>query len=429
MPKISKSKRFRGKKAWEVKRESARQELEDVTGGKVGKNKVSNARPRSQQLGSSGGTAAGGRNPDEALGLDESMSTRAGTSASSIGATPNEEPGSSESCSPTTASQRKLASSRVSVNQTYTGTLPPTVLPSAEGFRLVDMEDFQRSLENVHRCRNAKLDVIETGQRNGLHSQFIAKCKTCGKSSEFETSTLRTTKLGRSFEVNRRAAYAMSELGLGREAMVTICSIFNMPPPPNPKSWADHVTAIHSALHEEVTEELRNAGSRLREKMIADQHITDSDQDDPVDVMVTFDGTWQKRGHSSNFGVGVAISVDTGEILDVEICSECQKWEYLKGSNIYDEWKASHEGNCLKNYDGSSHSMEVEAAKRIWSRSIDLHQMRYKWLVSDGDAKTLSALNAMKPYGDDTVEKLDCINHVHKRLGTNLRNLRKTEKT
>ena len=71
--------------------------------------------------------------------------------------------------------------------------------------------------------------------------------------------------------------------------------------------------------------------------------------------------------------------------------------------------------------------METAAAKILWARSVQLHNMQYICILSDGDNKTLSALNEQRPYGNDVIiDKVDCINHVHKRLGTGLRNLLKT---
>jgi len=84
-------------------------------------------------------------------------------------------------------------------------------------------------------------------------------------------------------------------------------------------------------------------------------------------------------------------------------------------------------GNCQQNFEGPSTSMKTEAAKLIWSRSVELHNMQYVNVLCDGDNKTLSVLNELKPYGENVqIEKLDCINHVHKRLGTDLRNLVKS---
>ena len=42
---------------------------------------------------------------------------------------------------------------------------------------------------------------------------------------------------------------------------------------------------------------------------------------DPVDVGVSFDGTWQRRGFTSMNAADVVISIDTGRVLDVDIMS------------------------------------------------------------------------------------------------------------
>ena len=68
--------------------------------------------------------------------------------------------------------------------------------------------------------------------------------------------------------------------------------------------------------------------------------------------------------------------------------------------------------------------MEIEAAKILWVRSLEMHNMQYVSILSDGDSKTLASLNEQMPYGPQVVvTKFDCINHVHKRLGTGLQNL------
>lgn len=46
--------------------------------------------------------------------------------------------------------------------------------------------------------------------------------------------------------------------------------------------------------------------------------------------------------------------------------------------------------------------------------------------LGDGDSKCFSAVLASNPFGDVTVEKLECIGHVSKRMGTRLRKLKKS---
>ena len=127
------------------------------------------------------------------------------------------------------------------------------------------------------------------------------------------------------------------------------------------------------------------------------------------------------------------MSVGTGEVLDTvvlsKICVTCEKNRRTKTDEEFQTWLFQHKesGNCHQNFEGPSTSMETEAAIIIWSRSVTMHNMHHVNVLSYGDNKTHSSLNELQPYGDDvTIEKLDCVNHVHKRLGTGFRSLLKS---
>ena len=81
----------------------------------------------------------------------------------------------------------------------------------------------------------------------------------------------------------------------------------------------------------------------------------------------------------------------------------------------YDAWLSAHKPLCQKNYSGSAWRLEVEAAKVIFRRSVDQHNLKYTRVLCDGDAKTVTTLNNAKIY-TDTIVKEDCVNHVSKRL-------------
>ena len=117
------------------------------------------------------------------------------------------------------------------------------------------------------------------------------------------------------------------------------------------------------------------------------------------------DGSWQKRGHSSHNGIGILIDLITGLPIDYEVLSNfCLKCQLAppQEDEKYEEWKKKHAPNCLKNYDGSANSMEMECAKRIWERSEETHQLRYTTILSDGDSKTYDNLLTNKVYGEKT---------------------------
>ena len=86
----------------------------------------------------------------------------------------------------------------------------------------------------------------------------------------------------------------------------------------------------------------------------------------------------------------------------------------------FEEWLLEQE--CDINFTGSSPAMEAEGAVVLWGRSIERHNLRYKWMVSDGDSKAFNSVEHI--YDDITVEKLDCVGHVQKRMGKHLLNLK-----
>ena len=72
--------------------------------------------------------------------------------------------------------------------------------------------------------------------------------------------------------------------------------------------------------------------------------------------------------------------------------------------------------------------MEVDAVVEMFKRSEDLHGLKYCQYIGDGNSKTFKGILDAKPYGNYTVTKKECIDHVRKRMGTRLRNLKKNVK-
>ena len=150
----------------------------------------------------------------------------------------------------------------------------------------------------------------------------------------------------------------------------------------------------------------------------------ETDADFNGNITVSFDGSWHKRGHTSNYGFGAVIDVLTGLVVGYEVlskyCGACT-WNGTvlgKESAAFLESKENHT-DCCVNYTGSSNAMEVEMAKRLWSRS-EQKGLHYTGFLTDGDSKAYNSVVEMRPYGDSPIEKEECINHAHKRMGTAL---------
>ncbi|GFV07903.1 uncharacterized protein TNCV_4506381 [Trichonephila clavipes] len=69
--------------------------------------------------------------------------------------------------------------------------------------------------------------------------------------------------------------------------------------------------------------------------------------------------------------------------------------------------------------------MEVDGMLRIFNRSEKFHNLKYSNYIGDGDTKTFNALSENKPCGDDRfIQKIECVGHVPKRMGTRFRKLK-----
>ena len=72
--------------------------------------------------------------------------------------------------------------------------------------------------------------------------------------------------------------------------------------------------------------------------------------------------------------------------------------------------------------------MEVIGLKRMFSRSIRLHKLRYNFYTGDGNSKSFVEITKLNPYSGHKIEIGECIGHVQKRIGTRLRSIKKDYK-
>lgn len=72
--------------------------------------------------------------------------------------------------------------------------------------------------------------------------------------------------------------------------------------------------------------------------------------------------------------------------------------------------------------------MEVDAVKEMFARSEEQLGVKYVNYIGDGDTKTFKAILDFDPYSNVTVQKKECVGHVQKRMGTQLRDVKKNIK-
>ncbi|XP_076470600.1 uncharacterized protein LOC143300657 [Babylonia areolata] len=201
--------------------------------------------------------------------------------------------------------------------------------------------------------------------------------------------------------------------------------MMGMPTPMSEPMWYFYKQKLHLGAKRAADKHLQDAANQVR-RTYADMNTGLPDSQGILNVSVSIDGSWQKRGHSSHNGLVTVIDIITGLITDfVALSNFCQVCETgpKPDDERYADWMEQHQDKCQKNINCSSGAMEMEGAVRIFQRSVELHGFRYTEMLGDGDAKTYKCLTEADPYDGYPIEKIDCVNHVVKRMGTALRNL------
>ncbi|GFU04750.1 uncharacterized protein TNCV_4377761 [Trichonephila clavipes] len=206
-------------------------------------------------------------------------------------------------------------------------------------------------------------------------------------------------------------------IGQGLESLKTLYAVMSLPNPVEQKSY-DVINNKLSLDMKEVTEE------RMKRAAVEENSSSPDNR-----LMVSGDSTWKTRGHLSLIGVCTVIGAETGKVLDMEVlstfCKGCDSYKGVKFGIKYNKCQRAHKISYRKNYSGSAGKMEVDWMLRIFNRSEKLHSLKYSNYIGDGDTKTFNALSENKPYGDDhLIEKIECVGHVQKRMGTRLRKLK-----
>lgn len=255
----------------------------------------------------------------------------------------------------------------------------------------------------------------------GLAVGLVLTCSNCGdKASAWSSPRVVGTGKQNPFAINVLATRAMQSTGNRQAAFNDIFAAMNISHRAlHTKTWQTYLktklTPAATRAAETLATECANSVRQLYSKL---------NFSNPGNIAVSYDGSWMTRGHSSHIGVGTVIELFTGLVLDYVVlsnfCAGCERGPKVDDAS-YEEWKANHE--CQKNTDKKAGEMEVEAGLILFKRSLVKHSLRYTTVLSDGDSRTFLALKEAKVYGFIEVEKEDCINHVHKRMGTALRNV------
>jgi hypothetical protein len=147
-----------------------------------------------------------------------------------------------------------------------------------------------------------------------------------------------------------RLVYSLRSIGKGRDASKMLCAMLNIPQPA--ASFSIYNKTIGSAVAVVSVSSMMQA---------AREALAENEEDDLSHITACFDGTWEKRGHTSLNVIISATSFDTGKVLEVEIMT---KFYFVCHTNP----TSQHE--CKKNYEGTSGGMVGAGILNIFDHSL-----------------------------------------------------------
>ena len=119
--------------------------------------------------------------------------------------------------------------------------------------------------------------------------------------------------------------------GHGLKDCETLCAILNRPKPMTPNTYSNHEKALHVAAADIAKQSMHRAVRELRSVVTENEQIN---AQTALEVEVSCDGLWYRRGHSSLYGLVAVISAETGKVLDYTMKSrfQCQLREACSSS-------------------------------------------------------------------------------------------------
>ena len=303
-----------------------------------------------------------------------------------------------------------------------------SVSDTTYGYRLINM-NLLSGLFRKLMCPSCSTTSIHLRVRpvrgSGINAMMLAHCVKCD-STIASAPTSETASGNQTSSASIRTVASARNCGFGYQQLTHFMAGLDVPQIMHRRTYQRIAHHVHDAAITCMDQCYSKAVEAVR------AYYCEMDKslgpDSIIPIVVSFDGTWHKRGHSSHYGVGVIIELHTGLVLDSHVVSNyCMKCTRKPDPThpTYDQWCEGHKTECRKNFNGSSVAMEVEAAKVVFGRSVAMHKLYYQTCLCDGDAKTIMTLNKMQIY-PQPVKKEDCINHIAKRMKSGIMNLRKS---
>ena len=239
------------------------------------------------------------------------------SSSTSSAPTTSRETGSSTQL--VTATQKKLCKSPTTYCTLSSGSESESDFDydayEGKGTRLLEVSGLQSALQGVccKECGGGPISFRENFlKRQGLCTEPFLFCENCSHISPILFSTVATKVVA----ANWQSVLANKCVGGSHASLQMFFAMLDLPPPVSRNIYSKHMTVVREKSILQAEDSLRRAREEVRE------HYGVSSDDQVADVLISCDGTWQRRGFSSLFGAVFIISYETGKVLDYIVLSK-----------------------------------------------------------------------------------------------------------
>ncbi|XP_029343469.1 uncharacterized protein LOC100570366 isoform X1 [Acyrthosiphon pisum] len=280
------------------------------------------------------------------------------------------------------------------------------------GCRIVDIGYvFSQILDCTHEgmfgCNFMNMEYISEFRR-GYYSQFLFKCKMCNIKKKIYSSKF-DENLQNQWSINKALVNSTIAIGIGYTQLAEFSAGLEIP-----YMSANMYHSFQSVLQDDIKgtawSEMKAAGDEERKYAIESGSV---DNDGIPLITVVADAQWSKRSYKTKYdafsGVASIIGYKTKKILFVGIRNRyCVICERASNKNIE---KPIH--TCFLNWKHGATSIEADGVAEGFSKSFEMHGVKYSKLIGDGDSSVTKRLNEILPYGPSLrVEKIECRNHM-----------------
>lgn len=273
-------------------------------------------------------------------------------------------------------------------------------------FSISEASNLVSKIASCSQCGERDTLELKGSNRVGLAVTITAKCSNCGLTESCSNSQwheYEDRKDQRVHSINVAFVTGLRRVGVGEAGAGHVCAFLNLPKPPS--NYGKYQNIIGKAFRKKADESMANAV-----KLCVARRAS-------RDIGASGDGSWNKRGRTSLISMESLADYETNLILAIFIGSKyCPI--HKRGEPCPDPSK------CLANYVGSSGGMEAAGMIEIVKSLYYQHGVRLVEYLGDGDSSAFLRLSEAiaKLFPDwPKLVKLECINHVGKRAGTQIR--------